>query len=391
MAPIGAAALRVLGVFAGVLGFVTFSQENFAPADSTASVIKLTVGLDVAGGIPNAGGDLPDVRLFNEAGEFLGISVNPGTVEAGNTAEIRVEHTNNANTNGQQAAYALFSANDNSICVASVSITWPNGDQYGWLGDWGQACGGTWYFSNVFIKGSDYKPNCLWIDASGDQPQTGFQVHFPDFVSKNENDPVPKRDDINYYCNSGPPFKLYHEPEPRGITYWVLKNVKRSFSAGYTEASPLRTRIHQRRRRQNSTLPATPTTIITPDYPTTTPTILNPSPSPSPNPANSTGTDADADLPEVVRPVSRFADTLITSSAASHSASVLCGSHTSVGPDFANPAERLFCRMSNKTLWPFCDGVKVTDGCFDEGLRQLVIGGKVVWGEGYGRVVNWGE
>jgi hypothetical protein len=71
---------------------------------------------------------------------------------------------------------------------------------------------------------------------------------------------------------------------------------------------------------------------------------------------------------------------------------VLCGSATSVGPDFANPAERLFCRMSDKTLWPFCDGgVGVTDGCFPEGLSRLVVGGMVVRGVGYGRVVNWGE
>ncbi|KAK3901910.1 hypothetical protein C8A05DRAFT_34415, partial [Staphylotrichum tortipilum] len=99
----------------------------------------------------NAGGDLPDVRLFNEGGEFIGIKVDPGSVGDGSTGTIKVEHKDQ---NGQQAAYALFSANDNAVCVTSISITWPNGD------------------------------HCLWIDSNGGQQQTGFQVHFPEFVSK---------------------------------------------------------------------------------------------------------------------------------------------------------------------------------------------------------------
>ncbi len=211
--------LRVLNIVGGILRFIPFASENFGSADSVASVIKFTVGLDVSGGLQNAGGDLPDVRLFNEAGEFIGISTDPASVRDSSTAEIRVKHNDN---NGQQTAYALFSANDNAVCVASISITWPNGDQYGWVGDWGQACGGAWYFSNVFIKGSDYKPSCLWIDANGDQPQTGFQVHFPEFVSKDDQQAPPPPESLDYYCNAGPPFKLYTDPDPRGITYWVL-------------------------------------------------------------------------------------------------------------------------------------------------------------------------
>jgi hypothetical protein len=349
--------LRVLNILAGVLGFIPFAAENFGGSDSVASVIRVTVGLDVEGGLQNAGGDLPDVRLFNEAGEFIGISTEPGDIGDGSTAEIKVSHNSD---NGQQAAYALFTANDNAICVASISITWPNGDQYGWLGDWGQACEGSWYFSNVFVKGSDYKPKCLWIDANGDQPQTGFQIHFPEFVIK---DPAQTSPDQNrdYYCNAGPPFRLYTDPEPRSITYWVLKNKKskrntHTHSTGTTTAPPLRTRIHHRRQSFN-----------------------NPTPTPVPGPAPGSTQ-------------SRFSNYLVTSNTtAGHSATLLCGSKTSVGPDFANTAERLFCRMSDKTLWPFCDGVIVTDNCFDaEGLQQLIVGGKAARGKRYVKVVSWG-
>ncbi|KAK4677392.1 hypothetical protein QC764_405770 [Podospora pseudoanserina] len=197
------------------------------------------------------------------------------------------------------ATYALFTANDNAICVASASITWPNGDQYGWVGDWGRECGGSWYYSNVFIQGSDYKPDCLWIDANGDQPQTGFQVHWPEFVQRDDGRPGEKDGlDVGYFCEAGPPFTLYTSHEPRAVTYWVLSNGKK---------------------------------------------------------------------------VKRGAT----------------GRPTSMGPDFANDAEGLFCRMSDKTLWVFCDGVHITDNCFNPDLQQVVVGGKVTRDKKYGKVMSW--
>ena len=347
-----ASAIKVLNIITGIIGFIPFAMENFGGQDSAASVIKFTVGLDVAGGLQNAGGDLPDVRLFNEGGEFLGISTDPGSVGDGSTAEIKVKHNDG---NGQQAAYALFSANDNAVCVASISITWPNGDQYGWVGDWGQACGGSWYF-NVFIKGSDYKPNCLWIDANGDQPQTGFQVHFPEFVSKDDKQVAPVIDDVNYYCNSGPPFKLYTDRDPRSITYWVLsskgRKTKRHSADPGRSRRVRRTALHHRRQ------------IIT----------------------NTNNSTTNTTQPSAVR----FSDYLITSSELTHAAATLCGSATSVGPDFANDVEGLFCRMEDKTLWSFCDGGKVTDDCFDAVSQRLVIGGKAARDKRYVKVVSWG-
>ncbi|KAK3897163.1 hypothetical protein C8A05DRAFT_48112 [Staphylotrichum tortipilum] len=346
------AAVRVLSVVGTLLKFVPFIADNFAPADKPASTILFTVGLDVAGGLQNAGGDLPDVRLFNEGGEFIGIKVDPGSVGDGSTGTIKVEHNDK---NGQQAAYALFSANDDAVCVASISITWPNGDQYGWLGDWGQVCGGSWYFSNVFVKGTDYKPNCLWIDGNGDQPQTGFQIHFPEFVTRSEDPNPTAAGDINYYCNAGPPFKLYTDREPRGITYWVLNSRRGLPRRGTTQAA---TATSHGPARRDLTTTNTPTNL-------TTATTAPP-------------------------PGSRFDNLLVLSAEASHSASQLCGSASSAGPDFAHAGEKLFCRMSDKSLWPFCDVASgVVDECFNVDAQELVVGGKVRRG-GYGRVVNWG-
>ncbi|KAG8162250.1 hypothetical protein KVR01_008015 [Diaporthe batatas] len=51
----------------------------------------------------------------------------------------------------------------------------------------------------------------------------------------------------------------------------------------------------------------------------------------------------------------------------------LCESPHSVGPSYANHHERFFCRMTDKTLWPFCDrAAGVSHDCFDAEAEILV-------------------
>lgn len=51
----------------------------------------------------------------------------------------------------------------------------------------------------------------------------------------------------------------------------------------------------------------------------------------------------------------------------------LCEHPSSVGPSYAHRHERLFCRMTDKTLWPFCEPSQgKTFNCFDEETEVLV-------------------
>ncbi|KAL2291418.1 hypothetical protein FJTKL_12822 [Diaporthe vaccinii] len=51
----------------------------------------------------------------------------------------------------------------------------------------------------------------------------------------------------------------------------------------------------------------------------------------------------------------------------------LCGDPHSVGPSYANHHEGFFCRMTDKTLWPFCDSAAgVSHDCFDAEAEVLV-------------------
>ncbi|KAK4112241.1 hypothetical protein N656DRAFT_798583 [Canariomyces notabilis] len=231
-----AAFIAVLGFAAGMVRYYTVSRDQFAQPSEAASVIKVTLGLDVTGGLHLAGGDLPDVRMWNENGDFLGIEADPGFT-----------------------------------------------------------CGYDWYHSNVFIRGTTHQPSCLWIDKDGHRPHTAFQIHWPDFVAWDEDATPPMKNETSYYCNT-PAFK-------------------------------------------GSSTNTTSGTITT----TTT---------------------------------ARFDRILVSTSRQAQSASYLCESPSSRGPE--NSHERLFCRMSDKTLWPFCDAaIGVTDNCFDaDRSQQLIIGGR---------------
>lgn len=136
----GTAIINVIGVLASVLGIVQFGEDNFGGQDSGGSVVRIQVGLDNGSGLSNSGGDMPDVRLFNEVGEFLGATYDPGHIDDGTTgSDIKISQTSE-----QQATYGLFTTNDDAICIAYLSIVWPDEQKFGWTGDWGRECGATW-------------------------------------------------------------------------------------------------------------------------------------------------------------------------------------------------------------------------------------------------------
>ncbi|KAJ4305968.1 hypothetical protein N0V88_000758 [Collariella sp. IMI 366227] len=318
--------LSVINIAVGAIGLIPMFSDMFGSQDRAASVIKVTVGLDMEGCLSNAGRDLPDVRLFNEGGEFLGISADPGKIKDGSTATIKVKHKDD---NTQQATYALFSANNNAICISALTITWPSGDEYAWLSNWGEACGGAWYYSNVYVKGTSHQPP-LPVDRRQRRPAyPGFQIHWPEFVTKADVATPPPHATEEYLCNAGPPFKLYTHPDPLGITLWKKTNKRGGREITHSSAPPQPT--------------------------ASTPGAAAP---PAPKPDLSTS-PAPVSLPLPTPSHSRFADFLVVSQESKHSAKQLCESTTSAGPDFASEQEQLFCRMSDKTLWQFCNGEEV--------------------------------
>lgn len=78
----------------------------------------------------------------------------------------------------------------------------------------------------------------------------------------------------------------------------------------------------------------------------------------------------------------------LVSDSEKHAAGRLCESETSVGPDFVNVVEGIFCCMISKKTYPIC-GPGVEDNCFNLDVKSLVLGGKVAGDTPYTRVVDW--
>ncbi|KAI0406804.1 hypothetical protein F4802DRAFT_605946 [Xylaria palmicola] len=317
------AALSVIGFLSGILGIVQFTHDNLPKQDKVGSKIGITVGLDVDNGLHNAGGSLPDVRLYNKAGGFLGITVDPGKVRSGEFGDITVEHNLALE---QQATYALITANNDAICIAYAAIIWPSGDEYALVGDWGRTCGG-----------------CFWIDGNNDVPETAFQVHWPEFADQDSN-PVPdnsddKQDRIDHLCTAGLPFKFHRYPDtnPNKITYWV---------------------------------PVTPRSSSD-DRASTTETARGIS-----NRTRSSGFHSK-------RHYHHHSRTRLTNIRA------LCKSSTAFGPDLLNVQSGTFCRMTDRTTWPACDGADVLNNCFNLDINQLVLHGVTTRDDPYKKVIDW--
>lgn len=151
-----------VGFMYGMMGIVQFAQGGMALA--AGSLFRIAVGLDTPGEESHLGGEVPDIRVFNEFGKHLGMAVDPGPIGPGGFRDIKVAHFYAVDPN-QQAPYVLFSGNVPSICIAYITVQWPDQNKYGWLGDWGRKCGGTWHYSYIYIEGTTRKPDCVWIGA----------------------------------------------------------------------------------------------------------------------------------------------------------------------------------------------------------------------------------
>jgi hypothetical protein len=117
-----AAAVDVIGVISGVLGIFSFLQDLFPePSAPSSCQFQFRIGLDGTdnNGSPltEAGGNIPDVRCWNENTNFLGITTNDGSncEQGSETCSTSVETTN-------ACSYTLFTANTDAICIGWASV-----------------------------------------------------------------------------------------------------------------------------------------------------------------------------------------------------------------------------------------------------------------------------
>lgn len=126
--------ISVIGTLVSVLGIIT---SNIPETPDKAKVQYIIANDDPNGtGLSNAGGDLPDVRMWDETAEFLGANYDGSNCEEGYTTCTSEVSTQEAVT------YTLFSGNDDAICIAWTGISWAGGQKkYGFHpGNWAHGC-----------------------------------------------------------------------------------------------------------------------------------------------------------------------------------------------------------------------------------------------------------
>jgi hypothetical protein len=174
----------VIGIISGALGIVSFLPSLFPSASETSSAMRLGVGLN-----GDAGGNVPYILVYNANYENIG-GYDPNhqhcqsngwgsttcydrfdEIERGQFVDLEIFQPTN-----QQPVYVKLEqpAND-GICLAYITHTWPDGHQYGWVGDFGAYCGADWYESQIIVDNSGTTTKvCFlslpsWFNVKGDE------------------------------------------------------------------------------------------------------------------------------------------------------------------------------------------------------------------------------
>ena len=353
-----------IGLFDTGLGLYDRLQDFLFPNEKPRfATVQISVGNFATSNDADRslGGDAPGVSVFDGVGSYCGTEAGhtkndiEGTVhiDRGTSREYSIS------TNLHAEYISVVAGGTNGVCIHSVTMS-VNGLSYAWTGDVGKACGAEWYPQSNPIDTASNVPVCIWIDTNGDDGHIwkGFNIHLPSFSAPTEIQSKRLdqwKDNRDLMCKSEPRFSMYKDIS--------LDNQIRVFDGPYNpsqEGVDNATQILDAGAWKLSEVPHNPHERLCAEKGGTCPPG---------------GASALEDLKEKANPSRRarrnhvkrqawMVEQLVVSNLESHSATELCESGTSNGPDFVSMAEGLFCDMSEKQVWPLCSDT--TAGyCFD--------------------------
>lgn len=318
----------------------------------------------------------------------------------GNFKDVQiVAHSNVGNV---PAAYVSISASgDDAVCVAFVTISQANGDSSTFTGDVPAKCGATWFESSINLGTNGQHPKCVWIDQNGSDglQDQGFGFHVRDFFGTVEQGNA-YDGNTDLMCKSGPRFRMYQQLKAKESILFYKPPLR--YNQDGTDEDPSKiinnpgtlTQIDDDEQRQlcmdPDTRPLQPcdkcATFPLPGIPCdakitkrdrrrmkdkkTHESWMSQTTNSTSAPATTSNPNANANYNNNGTSSWRFEGALIISAIPVHSASKLCASAHSYGPDFVATSEGKFCDMKRKYLWDVCSDRKSTC-CFDVERRQL--------------------
>ncbi|KID82326.1 hypothetical protein MGU_10356 [Metarhizium guizhouense ARSEF 977] len=294
------------GFGATVMGAISLTVPRPIIFNPNNIVYSFKLGLDGAGAnegfdlLRGAGGRAPKILVFDNHGKQLGQTKKQA--KCGDGEDHCVEVVKNIK---KQPAYALLLGQDNPICLASASVTYPSGDRYAWVGNWAHTCNKPWYFSDIdahHTNGS-VKLLCAWLGFNGykDNYSTGIRIRFPEFAkgfAGNGNN-------ASYYCQDNNTALAFYNN--RGPKFFNGDNAQEH-------------KVNEKDKKEEKKKKG----------------------------KRSAGMKTQS----------------VRSYRAAHSAKVLCDSSSSAGPSLVSVHERSFCHMPDKVLYHFCEDVAV-GACWD--------------------------
>jgi hypothetical protein len=161
--------LKILGAIGDIADIGAFLIDILdlilplaVPKPGPQSTVRIAVGLH---NTDDLGGNVPGVQLWNENGEPLGSAgVSNDKFGSGTFTDIVVNQKSN-----QQPTNLQIQGGSDSICIAYIGHTWPDGTKRGWLGDMGRYCDKQWYYSSVYVtqsNGSAYTVRIRYVKLS---------------------------------------------------------------------------------------------------------------------------------------------------------------------------------------------------------------------------------
>ncbi|KAL4948796.1 hypothetical protein BDW69DRAFT_198607 [Aspergillus filifer] len=308
------------------------------------------------GDAPNSGGSVPHIALWDEDGNRFGQYKGDenGHLDGESTKTFSI-HPDQNNGNQKSPAYVLLVMQETDAICLSAIVTSGNSKQHMWTGDMGYTCGAQWYHSEASYGDSNAPIRCVWLDSdhSNGIIAKGLSLHMPSFAS-DQGLVNQYRQDQRRLCQNTARMTFQPEPiVPDSLISFFKPAPKYRADGGLkrpnqgidrkTRAYPDGTNMHihdtKRSHVRDWNISSRNTTTA----------------------GNIRGLK------------NNNPDHLIISSREGHSARELCDHPNSLGPDFVDKVEGLFCDMETGKVWPLCDDA-TGSGCFDLETREFRAG-----------------
>lgn len=136
-----------------IMGAVSLTVNRPVIFNPNNIIYSFKLGLDGAGAsegydaLRGSGGRAPQIRAFDNQGHQIGLTKKKKKCGSGEDHCMQV-----VKGIKKQPAYALLVGQEDPVCVASVSVTYPSGDKYAWVGNWAHTCNRPWYVAPSFFQ-----------------------------------------------------------------------------------------------------------------------------------------------------------------------------------------------------------------------------------------------